>query len=126
MENSLEKIKNHVEFLGYECELDDDVLSIKKEDTSILIRKLSYAVIHTSFWKINKNIDDNLYKIINSTNTNSVIALHRINEEQSSLVIEAFYAGEYSKITYAKFLEAFIKDDDDQLLDNKELLEYLK
>lgn len=127
MNDTLTSIKTHIEFLGFEVtEQENGSLMAKNDYGMIFIKVLNYGILHTSYWRIVKNIDSELYKHLNESNSNASIATYRIiDDENPSLVIDSIYSGEYSKISYGRFLEAFKKDDNEHLSDNKELYQYL-
>jgi len=74
-----------------------------------------------------KEIDDNFYKILNTLNQNATISTYRVwGDENHSLIVEALYSGEYSKISYGKFLDAFSMDNNEKTYNNDKLSMYFE
>jgi len=127
MDNKLSTIQTHLEFLGYEIDEKEDHLLAVSNRNLIWISELSYAILHKTYWTMKKELDDNFYKILNILNQNATISTYRVwGDEHHTLVVEALYSGEYSKVSYGKFLDAFTVDNNEKIYNNDELSEYLE
>ena len=127
MRDLLTQMQNHIEFLGYEI-TDNNNNSFIAENNNrfFVVKDLTYGILHVSYWPLN-NIDSKLYEIINRANEIANVSVYIVStdNEKQTLAIEAFYCGEYSKVSYGRFLDLFHKDCAEKLFYNEELKQYM-
>jgi len=115
IQNTLEKIRNHMEFLGYEVELDDDsneMLAKHPEKTNVLVRCFSNAVRFMSFYFSNEHAKQERLKfleLINHLNLDTVICQYSVDNE-GALIITAWFFSNYDKVLFGQFLEIWHED----------------
>lgn len=122
MNNNLEQIINHIEFLGYtvekikpkEGEYSKIATAIHRDRNNMLILELDTGVFYFKVNLITKKTSSNFEMDHFSNKLNSCLDLARfyLKEEDGfiCLIFEAVFIGDYNKTSFSKFIDFFDKD----------------
>lgn len=110
-----EQIAGHLEFLGYEVSEDGGVTrALHSRRWNLLMKEYKGGVLFTSFLggndfaKRGRNRQAYL-EFINTMNHRASVARFYIDDD-SDLVMEAFWAGDYDKVNFGEFMELWDAD----------------
>ncbi len=125
----LAKYRNHLEFNGYHVEEDDDLLFCRhSRKANLILRSISdRGVLVSTLYSCEANIQMvNLLTYVNGLNADFLFIKAYINEEEErSLVIEAFFEGNYDRTNFSILLDNF-EYDMNIFYQNKLTEEYLQ
>ncbi len=116
--NKLENIKNHLEFLGYEVEVNTNdsgnrMLVSKSKNKPNLISFFGKpednfeAIIFRSIWNGLKNIETvDQFRYLNKMNVDGLVKSYA-NLNDNTLTFETLYTGDYAKKSFGDFIDLF-------------------
>lgn len=112
----IDKVSNHLEFLGYEVKIGDEnpqeMIALHPERANILVKVFTRAVRFTCFYYSNTFAQQNrleFLELINTLNQNSAITQCSLDDE-GTLIITSFLFGIYDKITFGQFMDLWHDD----------------
>jgi hypothetical protein len=115
MDKIFSKMASHLEFFGYEHEIDEEDSYIRAEHEGygrVFIRRMGRIMLHSNYWHIGEHAssdDLELLMIINRLNQSNYVSTYSIMDD-GGLRIDAVFTGEYSKVSYGEFIDDFHQD----------------
>lgn len=114
----LDKIANHLEFLGYEIEqeVEEDgkaeFRALHPKFYNIFVRELGFGVILMAYLNANddgKMQPDKVYRCVNAFNQSARVARGYMDKD-FDFVMEAWFPSHYDKVTFGRFMESYNAD----------------
>jgi hypothetical protein len=104
---SVDDIKDHMSYYGYEFESVDDNVSLFKNDELPSFIALIRGDIFSQRFPFGVNKEKDKLTILEQINKQNILRFGSLSykEEEDSIIIDYYYFGEYDKKTFSKLIE---------------------
>jgi hypothetical protein len=116
MSDIMDKITNHLEFLGYSIEpitgLEGALLAKSNKNLNVVYQEKGYGVLFTHLLTMDKNKKDKLGMLnaINAYNNKLLVSRSYVTDGVDFIFLEATYPLSYDKTTFGVFVDAIQRD----------------
>lgn len=114
-ESMFDQTADHLEFLGYELDRQENsIYAMHPDKPNMFLRPVSLGVVVSTYYNVTDAAQENrseYLEYINTLNRKSYLLMFFANEENHFNML-ATYCGEYSKVSFGRFLSAWYSDHD--------------
>lgn len=113
LDQNREQISNHLRFLGYDVTLQDKTIFARHPNKpNMMLKVFMEGALVTAIYSchdIAKRDRAGYLEFINTANANAGISRYYCDKD-ADFFVEAWYSGDYEKITFSRFLELWDTD----------------
>ncbi|MGF1651412.1 MAG: hypothetical protein ACFCUN_13285 [Hyphomicrobiaceae bacterium] len=127
--NDRDKVKDHLEFLGYTVSQRDNgsLRATHKSDLDISVKEFQGGILVTSYFSgkgFSSTQRPQVLDIINKMNVDAIAVRYYLDSD-ADLIIEGYYGGDYARPQFATFIDKF-KKAREQIIATPGLADYFK